>query len=110
MSQIYLISIDLRLNLLHFHPRKSITILFLSQAALQAASLGVSPHHTASLLAQYQNLANLPPDVLMKQFPQLAGLPQHLMAAGRAGAGLPSGHAELLMAREREMERERAMR
>ena len=85
--------------------------VFLFQAALQAASLGVSPHHTASLLAQYQNLANLPPDVLMKQFPSLAGLPQHLMAAGRAGpGGLPPGHAELMMAREREMERERAVR
>jgi hypothetical protein len=73
-------------------------------------SLGVSPHHTATLLAQYQNLANLPPEVLMKQFPQLAGLPQHLLASGRGGPGLPPGHAEVLMAREREMERERALR
>jgi hypothetical protein len=90
--------------------KNQITKFKLFQAALQAASLGVSPHHTASLLAQYQNLANLPPDVLMKHFPQLAGLPQHLIAAGRAGPGLPAGHAEMLMAREREIERERALR
>ena len=85
----------------------SFTLLFIQQAALQAA---LSPHHTASLLAQYQNLANLPPEVLLKQFPQLAGLPQHLQAAGRPGAGLQHGHADLLMAREREIERERALR
>ena len=77
---------------------------------MQAASLGVTPHHTATLLAQYQSLANLPPEVLIKQFPQLAGLPQHLLAAGRSGASMAPGHAELMLAREREMERDRAFR
>ena len=73
---------------------------------MQAASLGVTPHHTASLLG----LAHLPPEVLIKQFPQLAGLPQHLLAAGRPGAAMAPGHAELLLARERELERDRALR
>ena len=90
-------------------------------AALQAASLVASQQPTAhhALLAQYQSLAaasaaGISPDVLLKQFPHLAGgLPPHLLTSrSAAGAGTAAAaHQDLLIARERELaERERVVR